>query len=161
MKGSNGKLKKLKSLSMQNVPCNICETNEYEEKLYPIDSGILVKCNNCGLFYVNPRRTDIINKIAKNQTPDKLYEAKKINLKGRIKQFNHHLKTIHRYKNPPGKILDIGCYEGLFLYEAKKKGWDVTGVEPNIGAANFAQKELNVDVKQCLLKEADFDKHLM
>lgn len=76
MRDHKNRIEKLKSSPLETVSCNICETDDFEQKLYPIDSGILVKCNKCGLYYANPRRTDIINKIAKDQTPDILYEGK-------------------------------------------------------------------------------------
>jgi len=148
------------SKSMEKVVCSICETDKYEERHYPINSGVFVKCKKCGLYYANPRRTESINKVKSNQTCSKLYDGKKVNLKGRKIQFNYYLEKIKKFKKQPGNILDIGCYEGLFLYAAKKRGWNVKGVEPNIGAAKFAKDELKLDVKQCLLKDAKFDDNL-
>lgn len=37
-----------------------------------------------------------------------------------------------------GRILDIGCGTGYFVATMKKGGWDVTGIEPNIKARDFA-----------------------
>jgi SAM-dependent methyltransferase len=49
-----------------------------------------------------------------------------------------------RFENP-GKILDIGCGNGWDLYQFKKKGWEVAGVEPSRVAADIGNKaELNI-----------------
>jgi 2-polyprenyl-3-methyl-5-hydroxy-6-metoxy-1,4-benzoquinol methylase len=45
-----------------------------------------------------------------------------------IKRYNELLDEFERYRCT-GKLLDIGCYVGGFLVEAKKRGWDVYGTE--------------------------------
>ncbi len=46
-----------------------------------------------------------------------------------------------------GKILDIGCGTGYFAATMKKSGWNVTGIEPNIKARDFASGQFGLDVK--------------
>ena len=46
-----------------------------------------------------------------------------------------------------GKILDIGCGTGYFAATMKKGGWNVTGIEPNIKARDFASGQFGLDVK--------------
>jgi len=46
-----------------------------------------------------------------------------------------------------GRILDIGCGTGHFAAAMKQKGWNVTGVEPNTKARNFASEQFGLDVK--------------
>lgn len=71
-------------------------------------------------------------------------------------EFNSYLMMIHQFKLPPGRVLDVGCYEGYFLYEARKYGWECYGVEPNVGGAKFATECLKLRVKQCVLEKAGF-----
>jgi 2-polyprenyl-3-methyl-5-hydroxy-6-metoxy-1,4-benzoquinol methylase len=40
---------------------------------------------------------------------------------------------------PPGRLLEIGSSVGLFLEEAKKRGWDVQGIEPSRWGAESAR----------------------
>jgi len=89
-------------------------------------------------------------------TPTERYEAKKLNPEGRKKEFNFILDEIEKIKQPPGKILDIGCYEGFFLSEARVRGWDCHGVEPNRGGAAFARDTLHLNIKQCVLENANY-----
>lgn len=46
-----------------------------------------------------------------------------------------------------GKILDIGCGTGYFAATMKKGGWEVTGIEPDIKARDFASGQFGLDVK--------------
>ena len=54
-----------------------------------------------------------------------------------------------------GKILDIGCNTGMYLYLLKNLGWQAHGVEidPHCCAA---ARELGIDVFQGRLEDADF-----
>ena len=38
----------------------------------------------------------------------------------------------------PGKLLEVGAGTGDFIFNAKKRGWQVSGVEPNKSARNLA-----------------------
>ena len=54
-----------------------------------------------------------------------------------------------------GRVLDIGCGGGSYLYRLKSWGWDAYGVEP--GAAGAAQaRSLGIHVHQGRLEEAAF-----
>ncbi|MCX6260472.1 MAG: class I SAM-dependent methyltransferase [Bacteroidia bacterium] len=44
-----------------------------------------------------------------------------------------------------GRILDIGCGTGYFAAAMKKGGWDVTGIEPNVKARDFAARQFALD----------------
>lgn len=43
-------------------------------------------------------------------------------------------------------LLDVGAGGGEFVYLANKRGWDATGVEPNLGYSEFARNAYNVEV---------------
>ncbi len=53
-------------------------------------------------------------------------------------------------------LLEIGCAEGQFLEAARKRGWDVCGVELSPAAASAARLRLNVPVL-----EGDLDAQLL
>ncbi|MBX7052577.1 MAG: class I SAM-dependent methyltransferase [Flavobacteriales bacterium] len=45
-----------------------------------------------------------------------------------VKRYHEWLDEFEQYRNT-GNLLDIGCANGLFLTEAKKRGWKVYGTE--------------------------------
>jgi SAM-dependent methyltransferase len=64
------------------------------------------------------------------------------------------LELIERHV-PVGRILDLGCWVGYLLAEARARGWEVTGVEPSAWAAAYARDELGLPVVQADLFSAD------
>lgn len=71
------------------------------------------------------------------------------------------VKLINSFSDSSKKLLDIGCGTGDFLQEAKNKGWDAKGVEPNKDARTIANSKTNnqiFDVNELLsFKENSFD----
>ncbi len=50
------------------------------------------------------------------------------------------VRLISRINSGPGSLADIGAGTGAFLEAAKKKGWEITGVEPNAQAREASGK---------------------
>ena len=46
----------------------------------------------------------------------------------------------------PGTMLDVGCGSGWFISQMRDAGWEVTGVEPNVAAAQFGRSEKGLDI---------------
>ncbi len=52
--------------------------------------------------------------------------------------------------------MDLGCWVGFLLDEARARGWDpVTGVEPSAFASAYARDRLGLDVRTDDLMTAD------
>lgn len=56
--------------------------------------------------------------------------------------FTKLLQRLEKFVRPPGKLLDAGCYTGLFPALAQEKGWEAYGVEPSAWAARIAGERL-------------------
>ncbi len=48
----------------------------------------------------------------------------------------------------PARLLEAGCGHGLLLDEARRRGWEVMGLEPSAAAATHARDVLGLDVRQ-------------
>ena len=123
----------------ESVPCPVCHSDNYKPvtkdwqkiqgKQYTFQ---LVKCQNCGLVYVNPRLDR--EKIIGTAGGGAWSQAALVN-RGIYKHGIQHLKSllaqsnISRNQNDKYKLLDIGCGYGAFLDSAKLMGFDVAGVE--------------------------------
>lgn len=105
----------------------------------------IIDCKNCQFIHVAPRPSE---KFLTNYYKKKYYQLRKPNyFKDQKKEiiwwkkiFNIRLIMFEKFLKRKGKILDIGCGPGYFLSEAKKRGWDVYGIEPSKQAADYAKK---------------------
>lgn len=53
------------------------------------------------------------------------------------------IKLINSFKTEGKELLDIGCGTGDFIFNAKRKTWKVTGVEPNKKAKQLSIYKMN------------------
>jgi len=146
----------MNNLKTEYVNCNLCGSKKYR-KMYIIEkSGYkfqIVKCRKCGLVFQNPRiKESDIEKIydknyfhAKGFDRDYCIEAKRFD-KFEIKKDIKRINVIEKFCKK-GKMLEIGCAYGKFLYEAKKLGWKVYGLDISPYPLRFARKHYKLDVK--------------
>ena len=55
----------------------------------------------------------------------------------------------------PSALLDLGCWVGFLLDEARRAGWETVGVEPSAFASAYARERLGLDVRREELMTAD------
>jgi 2-polyprenyl-3-methyl-5-hydroxy-6-metoxy-1,4-benzoquinol methylase len=166
---------------MEYVSCNLCGSNQTRlvfpstipDRLQPqnleafrcTSSGYgrhhaIVQCCNCGLIYSNPRWDDSELLDSYEAVQDPLYLQER---EGRVLTFEQHLRPLEKITGQARgrKLLDVGCYIGVFLEIAAKHGWDAWGIEPSQWAAEQAKKlGLNVisgTLETANLPEASFD----
>lgn len=78
---------------------------------------------------------------AKRSFFEKLYHLVK------VYSLNKKVKLVYSLNKKTGNLLDIGAGTGDFLNNAKSKGWNATGVEPNELARRLA-KEKQIDLEE-------------
>lgn len=162
--------------ALETVPCNLCGAADEREvyaanlplasqrsdRLRCTDSalgqhGRIVECRGCGLAYTSPREPASAILEAYEGVEDATYLAEE---QGRVRTFEGSLRLLHRHQQPPGRLLDVGAYTGLFLSVARQCGWDVVGVEPSRWASEVAQRRYQVSVipgTTETLQQRDFD----
>jgi 2-polyprenyl-3-methyl-5-hydroxy-6-metoxy-1,4-benzoquinol methylase len=97
----------------------------------------IVQCQHCGLLYTNPRFEggEILDSYVAVEDPLYLEERD-----GRVLTFERHLRPLEKIKAPPGKLLDVGAYTGVFVEIAAQHGWEAIGVEPSQWAVEQARE---------------------
>jgi 2-polyprenyl-3-methyl-5-hydroxy-6-metoxy-1,4-benzoquinol methylase len=134
------------------------EESEFQEGIdtvYMLPGGKYgrhVKCRNCHLVYVNPiEQTSRINDGYSGMEND---DASIIR-KSRLQATKSQVKLIKKYKNNT-TLLDIGCGEGFFLFNASRAGYITKGVELSQDAAEYAKKEFGLNVEVGLFEKIQF-----
>ncbi|MBI2664078.1 class I SAM-dependent methyltransferase [Candidatus Woesearchaeota archaeon] len=120
-----------------------CSAETYKSSGNKPTEDTIVKCNSCSLIYVNPRLKG--EKIVEgySEGTDENFVSQ---VKGRESTFLKGIQFIERFTKP-GKILDIGTASASFLHVAKKRGWQVYGVEPNKWLCGWAHRNYGLYVQ--------------
>ena len=121
-----------------------------------------MRCADCGLVFTHPQpaREDREEQYGADYyqegAPDKAgvdyfaFESCWVDDSAR------KLALIERYARP-GRLLDVGAAVGFFLREARRRGWEVHGVELSPWAAEVARERFGLDVLTADLEHADLE----
>jgi 2-polyprenyl-3-methyl-5-hydroxy-6-metoxy-1,4-benzoquinol methylase len=114
------------------------------------------KCPSCDLIYISNRpSSEEIEKLYHNDRANQSADASISGFFSRRLHARHHLRIIKKFiKN--GSILEIGPGEGSFLYEARKEGFEVGGIELNNIQANFIKNRLGICCEESPLDAFSF-----
>jgi len=99
----------------------------------------VVECTNCHLrtLFPLPPAATIIDAYA-SVTDENYFVIEP----ARTTAFTKLLQRLEKDVPPPAKLLDIGCYTGLFPYLAQQRGYEAYGIEPSAWASAIAQRRL-------------------
>ncbi len=114
--------------------------------------GRYVRCKNCSLIYMNP-----LEKVSK--TNDYYCKAKNTHAPtvrdSCLRTANSQLRLIQKHASGTN-LLDVGCAQGFFLFNASKAGYTAKGVEISQAAVAYARNELGLDVEAKPFEELRF-----
>lgn len=147
--------------------CSVCGQENYDDWFKPPQSpGPVVQCKGCGFVYVNPVQSAqaLINEgPVLHDRPTKLLESASLeDIQGSweepiITNYLSELETkklnaqdallhINNLVSNRGRILDIGCFCGVFLSVADENKWDCYGIEPLVMPAIYARGHFDLKV---------------
>jgi 2-polyprenyl-3-methyl-5-hydroxy-6-metoxy-1,4-benzoquinol methylase len=144
----------------------VCGIDEPKLWFRPANApGPVVQCQNCGFVYVNPIESlkaliqegpvlagEIHERVSANLNDLKGRWEEPIiaeylrELPARQENAREVLARLEKYQSGRGRILDIGCFCGVFLGVAKERGWEPQGIEPLVGPAIYARGKFGVPV---------------
>lgn len=104
----------------------------------------VVRCLRCDHRQVEPMPSELLLGEAYGAAADDEYVGEQA---GQRRTAQGLLVRLERHV-VPGRLLDLGCWVGFLLGEARARGWDVLGVEPSAWAAGHARDVAGVPVVQ-------------
>jgi 2-polyprenyl-3-methyl-5-hydroxy-6-metoxy-1,4-benzoquinol methylase len=121
---------------MLDIGCDICEDGQ-KTPYISVNNHIIVRCNKCGLLYVDPQPTD--EQVFSHYKDDRHWggEGQMQTEKGSRLLYSQILS----YIPPHSEVLDIGSSHGVMLDILKKSGHIPVGIELNEKAALFSLKQ--------------------
>jgi SAM-dependent methyltransferase len=137
-----------------NQICPICQADS--SYLLAKDDYDFYRCLKCGLVFVWPvPNLEFLSRQV--YSPEVGYQGNKAKILADSPLPRKQvpiLETLAKLK-PNGRLLDVGCSNGQFIYWAKEQGLRPVGVELNPGTAAIA-KANGLEVYQGTLAEAHF-----
>jgi SAM-dependent methyltransferase len=102
------------------------------------------RCCQCGLIRLYPG-VSLAEKDAYYPPTYEAYREQRGHWLARLGQrwyWSRRVHAVHRFRPPPGNVLDVGCATGGYLVMMQARGWQVSGIEPNLEAAARARQRL-------------------
>jgi SAM-dependent methyltransferase len=107
--------------------------------------GDIVECATCGHMQLDRFPTDEELDAAYAVAESDAYVEEEA---GQRHSFAAVLERIERYAPGRNAILDVGCWVGFLLAEARNRGWgEAVGIEPSNFASAYARDGLGLDVR--------------
>ena len=140
------------------VRCSFCQTAE-AFTLFSHHQFAYQRCCQCNLVRVNPQLTqDAIRNIYQEGYKNKSHSTSNPAERQKIPQQQQDaLKKLAQICGNCGYLLDVGCFEGQFLWAARESGWQVAGTEISETAVAFARDTWQLDVRLGALEEIQFE----
>lgn len=138
-------------MNVEVTSCNLCGCREGVERFANVPDLLLhksdvtatfVQCRRCGLIYQNPRPlpADMGQHYPKQYHTRNSAGGNWLQQKSLDYGINKRCQFVARHK-PSGRLLDVGCSDGLFLLGMRRHGeWDLHGVEPSEDASAAARQ---------------------
>lgn len=111
----------------------------------------IVRCPACGHMQLErfPLEAELEEAYADAASEDYVEEEA-----GQRATARRVLLRVERH-SPRGRLLDVGCWLGFTLAEARARGWETVGLEPSEFASRYARERLGLDVRCVGLGTAD------
>ncbi len=111
----------------------------------------LVRCRRCGIVSVHPFPSEDELRLLYEEMADETYLEEKAVRQRMAERSLDWIESV----SPKGRLLDIGCFAGFFLEVAKRRGWEVGGIEPSAWARRIAEETLGPCIFGGTLEKAD------
>ena len=147
------------------IPCVLCGASHFKRALQ-CDGFAYVRCASCNMVQMNPQPE--VDPVLRRYT--KIYgeEYRAYELANEDSFLHLQLLALkdagfdmceqeifQRSTGTAPLVLDVGCASGALLYELKKRGWQVCGVEIS-PAAEYARNTRLLDVRSLPLEQNCF-----
>ncbi|HEY5915726.1 MAG TPA: class I SAM-dependent methyltransferase [Verrucomicrobiae bacterium] len=148
------------AFSSQDVArcCPVCASSERSEYLRKQDLR-LVRCGSCSMVYASPVRREFVSgQYYDREASDYYLSPAKLESDYASVRFERELRLFREHCQR-GKVLDVGCSSGAFLYQLSKRFpgcYATVGTDASGPALDYAEKRGLAVVRGDFLKQ-DFE----
>jgi len=136
--------------SQNSLACPICRLGDNVSFRFLKNGYNIYRCDDCNLLFVYPQPSpDELLRIYDNsyfKRGNKYLTMNETESRSRnLDNDKRKIDVIKKHKET-GKLLDVGCAMGDFLYLARQEGFDVAGVEISTSCTDYVKNKLGIDV---------------
>lgn len=145
--------------------CCSCGSSEY--RLVVSGPTVpIVECLECGLMRQGFLKVTPRSIVSFAGGEDRLFRQREEKEKLQVRDFLKIMPRIENLLPDKGRLLEIGCAMGKLLFEVQKRGWDVTGIEPEKWTYDKARNDyglnvINTTFQDAKVEDSSFDAVLM
>jgi SAM-dependent methyltransferase len=110
---------------------------------YGVALADIARCRACGHMQLDPMPSERLLAGAYAAASSGVYIDEE---EGQRETARRALARIEARRPARGALLDLGCWVGFLLAEAREHGWRATGVEPSAFASAYARDRLGLEV---------------
>jgi SAM-dependent methyltransferase len=120
------------------------------------------ECGSCGVFFTaeRPKESALMQLYEGDallgERPDPQPKGEDSFPPWKMKEHEALLDEIVGLGAGAGSLLDVGCFSGMFLRNAQKRGFEISGIEPNQDAFLHVRNLLGCEVVHGSLSSAHF-----
>jgi SAM-dependent methyltransferase len=139
--------------------CLICES-ERARPVWRQGKLRIDECQGCGVLFTADRPTEeeMMRLYAGGELigerPDPLARRDELQPAWKMTEHAQLLDRLAQRGMKSGTLLDVGCFSGVFLSNAKKRGFDCIGLEPNEDACLHVRNAQGLEVINGSLESA-------
>jgi SAM-dependent methyltransferase len=115
----------------------------------------IVRCPGCGHMQLDPMPDEAMLAAAYAEAQSDAYIEEEA---GQRTTARRALERIETHAARRDTILDLGCWVGFLLAEARERGWRTLGVEPSEFGSSYARDELGLEVVTASLFSAQLER---
>lgn len=115
----------------------------------------IVRCPGCGHMQLDPMPDEGMLARAYAEAQSEAYIEEEA---GQRETARRTLARIEAHASRRGVILDLGCWVGFLLAEARERGWRTVGVEPSEFGSSYARDRLRLEVLTADLFSAELER---
>ncbi len=134
-----------------STSCPVCGSAHRARSLQAKDR-LIVTCAGCRLQFVDPPASAAAALEKLGEAFVETYIREEPSYRAYFRRKVEDLLTVV----PPGRLLDVGCATGVFLDEARRAGFQGTGLDLVPSAVEYAHDRLGIDARLGLLEETGF-----
>lgn len=132
---------------MKQVDCSVCGSSEQLDYLYE-GAFRVVKCKRCDHLYTSPIFDEEAYSLDYESSGDWIKATQAGKPSGSSQRFKAYADELVNLLPSGGKILEIGCSKGHFLWLMEQRGFECYGIEPSCQDAELAMQLLNGRVQR-------------